>query len=291
MAEFNIDRFAELSGRVELDDLDWEKCRQVGITDAEARVIRYMADTETHTILYMRDLLAGHSAADPEITSFLSIWVYEELWHGRALDRLLTVCGHPPAPDHYKKATKNAHIRESIEASLSHFAASLTPRFICVNMAWGALNELTAGAAYKAVERRTQNPVLAELLKRIVRQERKHFSFYYKQAETRMTGDVWAQRLVTLALKRFWTIVGSGVGGDDNLGFIAALLFDDQEGISSLVDAQNTIRELPGLGWFELLTAQVAAQAAGYKKRHGPVSYGLPSGWVPPVNASPEARA
>jgi len=25
-----------------------------------------MADTESHTIIYLRDLLAGHTAADPE---------------------------------------------------------------------------------------------------------------------------------------------------------------------------------------------------------------------------------
>lgn len=273
MADFNIDRFVELSGRIELDDLDWEECKKTGLTDAEARVLRYMSDTETHTILYMRDLLAGYSASDPEVTSFLSIWVYEELWHGRALDRVLTTAGHPPPPDQFTKATNGAHMRETIEATFSHLAASLTPRFIAVQMTWGAINELTAGAAYQAVERTTKNATLAKLLNRITRQERKHFSFYYQQAEQRLRGDVWAQRLVNLALKRFWTVVGSGVGGDDNLGFIAAALFDSPEGIAALADAEGVIRKLPGVEWFNLLTSQVKTSAAKYKLKYGPVSY------------------
>jgi len=273
MVDFNIERFLQLSGSVEHDDLDWELAKKVGITDAEARVLRYMADTETHTILYMRDLLSGHSAADPTITAFLSVWVYEELWHGRAIDRLLTVCGHPPPPDRYTVATKNAHIRETIEALGSAIAASLTPRFIAVHMAWGAINELTAGAAYQSVERRTKNPVLAKLLNRITRQERKHFSFYFQQAEKRMKGEPRTQKLVNFALRRFWTVVGSGVGGMDNLRFIAAALFSDESGLALLREQENVIRELEGLEWFDLLTKQVARMAKEHLGEHGPVEY------------------
>lgn len=276
MTDFNIQRFLQLSGAVQHDDLDWELCARIGITDAEARILRYMADTETHTILYMRDLLAGYSAADPEITSFLSVWVFEELWHGRAIDRLLVTAGHPPRDDHYTQATRGAHMRETIEAVLSHIAASLTPRFIAVHMAWGAINELTAGAAYQSVERRTKNPVLAKLLNRITRQERKHFSFYYQQAEKRLLGEPRTQKLVQFALRRFWTVVGSGVGGLDNLGFIAAALFSDEDGLALLKEQEDIIRKLPGLEWFDLLTAQVRDMSAKHLSAHGPVDYQHP---------------
>jgi hypothetical protein len=75
--EFNIHRFLDLAGGVRIDDLDWKLCREIGLSDEEARILRYMADTESHTLLYMRDLLAGHSTRDPEIMQFLSVWVYE----------------------------------------------------------------------------------------------------------------------------------------------------------------------------------------------------------------------
>ena len=96
MARFDIHRFLELAGAVKIDDLDWDLCGRIGITPEEAKILRYMADTESHTLLYMRDLLAGHSARDPAITAFLSVWVYEELCHGRALSKALAAAGGSP---------------------------------------------------------------------------------------------------------------------------------------------------------------------------------------------------
>lgn len=272
MAGIDIERLVDLSGAVELQDLDWETCRKVGISDAEERILKYLGDTETHTILYMRDLLAGHSARDHEITSFLSVWVYEELWHGRAISRLLKEAGRPEAPDRYKKVTDQASIRETVEAFLSQGAAHLTPRFIPAHMSWGAINELTAAAAYQAMVDATENPVLAELLRRIVKQERKHFSFYFEQAKKRLTGDWKAQALTKFTIKKFWTVVGSGVGGMDNLGFIAALHFDTHDKRAPLREAEARIQQLPGLEWFDLLDKQVARLAERYVEQHGLVA-------------------
>lgn len=272
MAEFDIDRFIELSGAVQLDDLDWDTCRKIGVTDSEERILRYMGDTETHTILYMKDLLGGHSAKDPAITNFLSVWVYEELWHGRAISRFLRECGRPEPADHYTKVTTSASFREVVEMILSQSTVFLTPRFIAAHMTWGAINELTAGAAYKALENRTENPVLAELLRRIVKQERKHFAFYYTQAKKRLEGDPKAQKLASFILRNFWTIVGSGVGGWDNLSFIAASLFSDENGREPLREAEATINGLPGMEWFHMLTQQVDQLASKYLKEHGPVA-------------------
>ena len=269
MAEFNIERFLDRSGAVDLSDLDWGLCREVGITDAEERILKYLGDTETHTILYMRDLLAGHSARDAEITSFLSVWVYEELWHGRAISRLLAEAGRPEDDDRYRKVTQQASVRETVEGILSQSAAHLTPRFIPAHMTWGAINELTAAAAYQALIRSTANPVLAELLRRIVKQERKHYSFYFQQAKKRLEGDAMARALVRFVIKRFWTVVGSGVGGWDNLGFIAALHFDTHDKRAILREAEVTIQGLPGMEWFDILDKQVARLAETYVARHG----------------------
>lgn len=268
MPEFHIERFLELSGAVQFDDLDLDLCRKIGITDAEERILRYMGDTETHTVLYMRDLLAGHSAADEEIITFLSVWVYEELHHGRALAKLLAAAGRAGTPDHYTQVTRGASFRETIDAVLGHLAASLTPRFIAVHMAWGAINELTAAAAYQAVERRTGNPVLSKLLNRIMRQERKHFSFYYQQAHKRLEGEPRTQALVSFALRNMWRVVGTGVSGEENLAFIAAVHFGDEEGRRPLREAEQKIQGLPGLEWFDLLSKAVAKLAEDYTRAH-----------------------
>ena len=47
-----------------------------------------MMDIETHTAIFLRDLLATQAAYEPDVTAFLSCWVYEELWHGEAFSRL-----------------------------------------------------------------------------------------------------------------------------------------------------------------------------------------------------------
>lgn len=257
MGDFDIERFLQLSGPVQINDLDWQAAGQAGVTDAEHRILRYMADTETHTILYLRDLLAGHTCNDAEVTAFLSVWVYEELWHGRALDMLLEASGRPVPKDTYTKVSKSVSWREPIEAFFSHLGAYATPKFAALHMAWGAINELTAAAAYKSLERRTKNKPLAVLLNRIMKQERKHFSFYYHQAEKRLQGDVWAQRLCSFALRHFWTPVGAGVGHQDNLVFVANNLFDDAAGGKALDECDETIRKLPGLEWFNLVSTRV----------------------------------
>ena len=206
MAGFDIKRFLELAGEVKTDDLDWDACAKAGISPEEARILRYMADTESHTILYMRDLLAGHSTRDPAITAFLSVWVYEELCHGRALSKVLEVCGYPEDEDHYSKVTTGSSVRELVEAVISHGLAYLTPSFIGVHMTWGAINEAAAAVAYQRLEKQTQNPVLATLCNRLARQERRHFSFYYHQAKKRLETDRVAQFLTHTAIKRFWTL-------------------------------------------------------------------------------------
>lgn len=257
MTEFSLQRFVDLSGPVATDDLDWERARRIGIEPGEARILRYISDTETHTILYMRDLLGGHTARDPEITTFLGIWVYEECWHGRAIDRFLAEVGHAPRRDHFSRVTEGSALKETVEAALGQLVASLTPKFVATHMTWGAINELTAAATYQALERRTANPILATLCRRLAKQERKHFSFYYHQARRRLADDRTAQRLCRFALRNFWDIVGSGVGDDGDLGYLTATLFGDEASRRSLAEAEETIATLPGMSWFAMIRPAV----------------------------------
>ena len=66
--------------------------------------LHYMMDIETHTVIYLRDLLATRASHDPHVTAFLSCWVYEELWHGEAFSDFLRRYGlevpaEPRLPD------------------------------------------------------------------------------------------------------------------------------------------------------------------------------------------------
>jgi rubrerythrin len=249
MAAFDIDRFVALSRAVDLSDIDWDEAARIGITDDEHAIVRYMADTESHTIVYMRDLLAGHTARDPEVTAFMACWAYEETHHGLALDRFLRAVGRPASPP-----PAGPVLREEMEAFLSTSFARLSRHFAAVHMAWGALNEATAAAAYHAVARTTANPQLAKLVGKLARDERRHYSFYYSQAERRLAHPT-ARLLCRTALRRFWGPVGIGVGGSRQvIELIFATHFSDRDGRREIDHIESEIRQLPGQGGFDRLT-------------------------------------
>jgi len=263
MAQFNIDDLIDRSGAVRTDDLDYEAAGRIGVTDSEAKILRYMADTETHTIVYMRDLLAGHSIGDPELTAFLSVWVYEELWHGRAIDRVLAASGREVPKARARDVAFGRNMREHFEAWGSQFLASLTPHFIAVHMTWGALNEFTAAASYNALARQTRNPAVELLCKRIAQQERKHFAFYFSQAEKRLANSGVARALTRYAMNKHWGPVGDGVAGAENLAHTARALFSDHWAWGELVRAEKRMQQLPGLHDFDRLTVKIGALLPG----------------------------
>ena len=77
------------------DDLDFDAFADDPLDADTLRVIEYMHDVELHTICYLRDLLVTPAHNDPDVTTFLSCWAYEELWHGEALGDVLAAHGRP----------------------------------------------------------------------------------------------------------------------------------------------------------------------------------------------------
>lgn len=253
---FAIEKFLELSKAVTTSDLDWSYVEKTGVTEDEARALRYMADVESHTIIYLRDLLAGHTSRDREITAFLSCWVYEELNHGLAIDKFLTAAGYPPDKERYQKIAGGFSWQEEIEAFLTLNIAKLTPHFAATHMSWGALNEMMAASAYTQLAYYTKNKELSKLLLRIAKDERRHQSFYYHQAEKRLQHPL-AQAICATALRVFWNPVGMGVGEANTLGLIGALLYDDERGREDLRRMDRLMAKLPGLGWFARVSLEV----------------------------------
>ena len=54
-----------------------------------------MHDVEHHTVCYLRDLLVTPAHRDPDLTTFLTIWTFEEFWHGEAIATVLRAHGEP----------------------------------------------------------------------------------------------------------------------------------------------------------------------------------------------------
>lgn len=90
---FDIDKYKAMSGRITWDDLDFEAFRDRPLDESDLRCVQYMHDIEYHTVCYLRDLLVTRAHSDQRVTTFLTIWNLEELYHGEALADVLQAHG------------------------------------------------------------------------------------------------------------------------------------------------------------------------------------------------------
>jgi hypothetical protein len=77
-----FDTYKARAARLDLTGIDLDAFRDQPLAPEALRCLRYMHDIEHHTVCYLRDLLLTPAHRDPEVTSFLACWVFEELWHG-----------------------------------------------------------------------------------------------------------------------------------------------------------------------------------------------------------------
>jgi hypothetical protein len=96
--------------------------------------------------------------------------------------------------------------------------------------------------------------VLADLLSRIIKDERRHFAFYYNSAKEWLTGNEAAQRFDRWMLDRVWVPVGKGVKNQEEVDALAMYLFDDEQGEEELLALDEKIGKLPGLSGIKLMS-------------------------------------
>lgn len=256
--EFDLQKYLRASRKVAIDDLDWERVHEHPLHAGEIRFLRYMMNIEAHTIVYHKELLSTRAIEDNDVAGFLACWNYEEYFHGAALEKFLRTYAGDAA------ATHSATERLSYGSGFGRFAKKLatplvglaTPDFAATHMAWGATQELTTLHGYESLARQSRHPVLKELMSRIVRDERRHFAFYFNQAESRLLAEPRAQKFTRWAMDKLWRPVGVGAMPAVESDFTSWYLFRDAEGQAALQEVQSTIARLPGMeGWTTLTKA------------------------------------
>ena len=275
--EFDLDKYLRASKRVDLSTVEWERIREHPVRSDEARCLTYMMDIETHTVVFLRDLLATRASFDPEVTAFLSCWVYEELWHGEAFSRFLGeagfrvppsyegVMGDAPFPTRFDR---NQWIRRKFgtKGYFSHmgtlFGSAVFRDFVAVHMTWGAVNELSTLTAYHRLIAKTEHPVLIQLLQAIIKDERRHFAFYRAQARMRLARSRQARTITRWALEHLWAPVGTGVRPQSETDFVIHSLFGDSDGMVAVKEMERTLGELPGLRGSQFLSDALEGAAA-----------------------------
>ncbi|HET9731844.1 MAG TPA: hypothetical protein VFP54_04130 [Acidimicrobiales bacterium] len=261
--DFDIATYKERTGRLTWDDIDVGSFADRPLPEWALRCLRYMHDVEFHTVCYARDLLLTAAHADPEVTAFLSFWVYEEYWHGEAISAVLAAHGEPHGDQRVQPLRAGLGAADRMRAlTMTAASAVAGPDFVAVHMAWGAINEWTTQAGYAQLARRASHPVLSELLRRIMRQEGRHIDFYASQAERRLAASARARRLTRWALRRLWSPVGSGVMPEEETAHLALSLFGGDEGRDVARRIDRRVDRLPGLAGLGLLEAAVASRGA-----------------------------
>jgi hypothetical protein len=261
--QLDIETYKRHAGRVNLEGIDLDTFRRDPLDHDTLRCLRYMHDIEYHTVCYLRDLLMTAAHRDPEITTFLTMWNFEEFWHGDALASVLAAHGEASG------AVRIAPLRETLGwrqriGPLMHWLGSVFagPSYTAVHMTWGAVNEWLTQAGYGRVAMRASHPTLSELLRRIMRQEGRHVDFYASQAMRRLDGDRRAQRLTRVALTKYWTPVGSDIMPASEVRFLVRHLFSGPDGDKALARLDRQVDRLPGLAGLQLLTGAAQRYAS-----------------------------
>ena len=256
---FDIDTYQNLSAKLELDDIDFGSFRDRPLDAQALRCLRYMHDVENHTVCYLRDVLVTRAHRDPEVTSFLTLWNYEEFWHGEAIAKILDAHDEQAGTNRIAALRQRLPRRDAWRPLTFQLVSAFTPHLTAVHMTWGAVNEWTTQAGYARLAKLAGHPTLSELLRRIMKQEGRHIDFYANQAKGRLAESRAAQRLTRWALRRFWAPVGSGVVPGTEVDFLRTYLFGDDDGRAMADRIDRRVDRLPGLQGLNLLRGAVAA--------------------------------
>jgi hypothetical protein len=258
----DTDTLVRRSARLQVDDLDLGAFAFQPLDPETLRCLRYMHDVEGHTACYLRDMLVTRAHRDPEVTAFLTCWSYEELWHGDAIGQVLDAHGEVAGRSRLAEMRRKLPKRDALRPLVFNLTSAVTRHLVTLHMAWGAVNEWTTQAGYARLAAKADDPVLGELLRRIMRQEGRHIDFYTAQARNRLADSRAAQRLTRTALRRLWAPVGSGVMPMDEIRFLIGHLFSDASGLATAQRIDRHIDRLPGLEGLHLVENSVVEMAA-----------------------------
>jgi hypothetical protein len=245
---FDIDRFATKSERVQWQDLSFDDFRENPLPSHTLRSLRYMCDVEYHTVCYLRDLLVTPAHKDGDVATFFTIWNREEFWHGEALAAVLALHDITVDFDELKAKRLKVGWKDRLDpVKQSVLGNVLGADLIATHMIWGAVNEWSASAAYTRLAALEGHPALAELLRRIAKQESRHVAFYATQARKRLEGSKKARIFARLALRKAWAPVGSGVMPEEEVVHVMSHLFSGPDGLAEIRKIDGHISRMPGL--------------------------------------------
>jgi hypothetical protein len=252
---FSIERYKEESKKLDTACIKWSEITAHPLSKGDLFCLHYMMDIENHGPLYLSHLPVTRACMDPILTAFLACWNYEELWHGENLGKLLNLYGVEfDTQDRIARVRANLGVQNTISILSTMAGSWISKDFSAVYLTIGAINELSTLTGYGALTRKSRHPVLGDLLSRIIKDERRHYAFYFNSAKEWLAGNENAQRFDRWMLNRVWVPVGKGVKTLEEVDALALYLFDDDQGEEELLGIDEKIGRLPGLSGIRLMS-------------------------------------
>ena len=241
--------YLKKSDRLKMEDLDWSQCENSELSRDEAYLLDYFADVEGQVFFYARDLMNTSSVRFPEVRNFLTIWSYQEHFHSVALRRILRESKKEIIDNRDQLLRKKASFAEVLTDFAGHvFSKLFSKDYLALYLTWGAINEAMTMRGYSEIAQSTKHPVLAELCRRIAKQEAFHFGWYYTKAKEQLAQSSSTQKMVRYLLSKAWTPVGVGVKTREEFNQIMTILFAGDSKREEMVQfIDNSIHQLPGL--------------------------------------------
>lgn len=237
---------------LDVDAYDWDRATDQPLSEQEVFQLTYAAQVEWGTEGTFESLAVTD---DPELTRFLAIWLEQEVVHAQLLERLLEQHGHGVQLLHREDRHRRGARRGARLNRLAH--RMLGDDFVALHMTWGAVNELTTMRFYSVLSRRTDNELLRQLLRDLMRQEALHYAYYRTAAIERLAESSRARRVVRLAMARLWSPVGSGLRDAADVERLMHSVFDPAP--EEIVRIDATLSSIPGLEGLDLVARCVGA--------------------------------
>ena len=257
---FDVNAYRSSVTPVRTDDIDFAAFADRPLDESVLRALRYMHDVESHTVCYLRDLLLTKSHDDPRVTTFLTMWAYEEYWHGVAIGKVLAA--HGEAAEDARIAPMRARLtgwKDRVGPYVGAVGSAVMGEdFVALHMSWGAINEWSTQAGYERLIAKADHPVLTELLGRIAAQESRHIAFYASEARLRLARSARARRVTRWALTKLWAPVGTSVMPAAESEFLLEYLMGDVEGRKAAARIDAHVDRLPGLAGLGLVGRELS---------------------------------
>ncbi|MBO0828436.1 MAG: ferritin-like domain-containing protein [Streptosporangiales bacterium] len=258
---FDTEDYKLRSKPVQYSDLDFEAFEREPLSPETLRSVQYMCDVEYHTVCYLRDMLVTPSHRDADVTTFMTMWNMEEFWHGAALAEVLKRHGIQADYGHIRFVRKRVGWKDKLDPIKHTLLANFAGQdYVAVHMAWGAVNEWSAIAAYNRLADIAGHSVLAQLLRRIAKQETRHVAFYATQARKRLAIGRKAQKLARFALERFWGPVGSGLMPEPEVRHVLRYVMRGEAGYAAARKVDESIARLPGMAGLKIVERSLIAR-------------------------------